>query len=121
MVVEAKAPAQHITAGLQIDCSASGMSLAVDLDLPVPKTGAVGWSIQIDGVEMWHDPARRYLYTTHIQLMELHSDTLKVLQTAKRLRLTLQPTVGDELPYDFDVSGGAVALEKMDCPIKRFY
>jgi hypothetical protein len=118
MSVEAKAPTHNITAYLKIECpsrSLAGLPLTVFLDQNVPKTGSVGWSIQFDGGETRHYPARRFLQTTRIQLQELQGDSLKVLQAAKRLRLTLQPTVGDELAYDFDISGGAVAIEKLAC------
>jgi len=118
MSVEAKAPAHNITADLTIECpnrSLAGLPLTVILDQNVPKSGAVGWTIQIDGGDTWYYPAYRLLQTTRIQLVELQGKSLTVLQTAKRLRLTLQPTVGNELVYDFDVSGGAVAIEKLAC------
>jgi hypothetical protein len=118
MSVEAKAPTHNIAAYLKIECpsrSLAGLPLTVVLDQNVPKTGSVGWSIQFDGGETWHYQARRFLETTHIQLEKLQGNALKVLQAAKRLRLTLQPTVGDELAYDFDISGGAVAIEKLAC------
>jgi hypothetical protein len=91
--------------------------LAVALDQNIPKVGAVGWTIQIDDGETWRSQARRFLETTHIPLEE---GFIERLPTAKRFRLTLQPTVGDELAYDFDVSGAADAVKKLDCPVRPY-
>jgi hypothetical protein len=119
MSVDAKAPAHNINAYLRLECaparSSSGLPLTLFLDQNVPKTGSVGWSIQIDGGETWNTPARRFLQTTRIELYELKGTSLEMLAAAKRLRLTLKPNVGGELTYDFDVSGGAAGIEKMAC------
>jgi hypothetical protein len=124
MAVDAKVQPKQIPARLQIECPSrsepSGMSLAVALDYNIPKSGAVGWSIQIDGGETWRYQEHRFLHTTHIQIAGPQSKAFEALKSAKRLRLTLQPTVGEALRYDFDVSGGSVAIAKLDCPIKRF-
>lgn len=124
MAVAARVHPKQIPARLQIECpnrsEPSGMSLAVALDYNIPRSGAVGWSIQIDGGETWRHQEHRFLDTTHIQIAGPKSKAFEALKSAKHLRLTLQPTVGDALTYDFDVSGGALAIEKLDCPIKRF-
>ncbi len=85
----------------------------------VPKVGSVGWSIQFDGGKTAHYPTRRFLETTHITLGGPMSYELKEVQTAERLRLTLRPAGGDELAYDFDVSGGADAIKKLNCPLRH--
>jgi hypothetical protein len=116
--VPAKAPFQGVTARLQVECfthpQLSGLSFGVVLSKgTVP--GALGWRYQYDD----SPPVQRGPFSrtslTSISLGDAASAELKGLPAARRLRLTLLPAGGGELPYDFDVTGAAQAIKSVPC------
>jgi hypothetical protein len=53
-----------------------------------------------------------------VGLGDAASEEFKGLSKAKRLQLTLFPRQGQELTFDFDLSGGASAIDAIPCKEK---
>lgn len=119
----AKAPYHDVRAFLQIECfvhpEVGGRTFGIVLSKPT-TTGAISWRYQFDdGPVVKRGPYSR-LSLTVIALGDFTQDEFKGLVHAKRLRLTLMPRQSEELPFDFDVTGAAQAINKVPCKeIKR--
>ncbi len=114
----AKAPYYGISAFLQIECfvhpEVGSRTLGIVLSKPT-TTGALGWRYQFDdGPVIQRGPFSRVSLTV-ISLGDATQDEFKGLAHAKRLRLTLLPRQSAELPFDFDVTGAAEAINKVPC------
>lgn len=104
---------------MQLDCyvseSIGGLGLALILSKEPPR-GFMAWRYQFDdGPPVQTKPYSRSLPAENIQLGDRSSPEVKGLMNAKRLRLTLLPADGSELPFDFDVSGAAEAAQGLAC------
>ena len=114
----AKAPYHGVSAFLQIECfvhpEVGGRTFGIVLSKPT-TTGAISWRYQFDnGPVVQRGPYTR-LSLTVIGLGDFTQDEFKGLVHAKRFRLTLLPRQSEELPFDFDVTGVAEAINKVPC------
>lgn len=121
----AKAPFHGVSARLQIECfthpQLTGLSFGIVLS-KAPPNGFMAWRYQYDDAPpLKRGPYSRTLPATSISLGDASSGELKGLRNAKRLRLTLLPADGSELPYDFDVTGAENAIKSIPCEERKSY
>jgi hypothetical protein len=117
--VLAKAPLNGVTARLQIECfthpELTGIQFGIILSKK-PPNGFMAWRYQYDdATPVKTKPYSRSLPPEAITLGDGSSTEVKGLTNAKRLRLTLLPADGSELPYEFDVTGAADAIKAVGC------
>jgi hypothetical protein len=117
--VPAKSASKGYNARLQLDCfvspDLSGLSFNLILSKEPPK-GFIARRYQYDdGAPVQTKPFSRALPPENINLGDRSAPEVKALMTAKRLRLTLLPADGSEIPFEFDVSGASDAASKLAC------
>src|ERR1700737_506892 len=117
--VPAKAPYKEVTARLQLECfispELSGLQFGIVLS-KAPPNGFMAWRYQYDdSPPIKTKPYSRSLPPESITLGDASSPVVKGLTGAKRLRLTLLPADGSELPYEFDVTGAPEAVKAVGC------
>lgn len=117
--VSAKAPYKGTGAHLQLECfvspQLSELSFHVVLS-KAPPNGFMAWRYQYDeAAPVQTKPYSRALPPESISLGDAASAEVKGLIGAKRLRLTLLPADGSELPYEFDVTGAPDAIKAVAC------
>jgi hypothetical protein len=117
--VPAKAPFKGMTARLQLECfthpELSGLQFGIILS-KAPPNGLMAWRYQYDdSARVETKPYSRTLPPQSITVGDASSPEVKGLTGAKRLRLTLLPADGSELPYEFDVTGAADAIKAVGC------
>jgi hypothetical protein len=114
----ARAPAQGITANLQLECvrylDLSSLYFGVITSKEM-LPGFMGWRFRYDQEpEVERSPSIR-TSLTKTSLGDPSKEELKGLMKAKRLRLTLLPPNSALLRYDFDVAGAAEAAARLPC------
>jgi hypothetical protein len=117
--LSAIAPYKNVSARLQIECfispELSGLQFGIILSTR-PPNGFMAWRYQYDdAAPVKTRPYSRALPPESISLGDASSAELKGLTGAKRLRLTLLPADGSELPYEFDVTGALEAIKAVGC------
>lgn len=119
----AKAPYRGVTARLQIECfthpELTGLSFGIVLSKE-PPNGFMAWQYQYDeNAAVKRGPYSRALPATSISLGDGESGELKGLRKAQRLRLTLLPADGSQMPFEFDVAGADAAIKTIPCKGNR--
>jgi hypothetical protein len=117
--VPAKAPYKGVTARLQLECfthpELSGIQFGIILS-KAPPNGFMARRYQYDdNPPVMTRPYSRSLPPESITLGDASSTEVTGLKTANRLRLTLLPADGSELPYEFDVTGALDAIKAVGC------
>jgi hypothetical protein len=116
--LSAKAPSRDITAYLQVECferpPLSGMHVGIVLSRPTTP-GPITYRYKFDDAA----PVQRGPYSRTslavVGLGDAASKEFKGLSKAKRLQLTLRPSQGPELEFDFDLNGSASAIDAIPC------
>jgi hypothetical protein len=117
----AEAPSRDITAYLQVECfkhpPLSGKHFGVVLS-KATTPGPITYEYEFDdAAPVLRGPYSRRRLTV-VSLGDAESEEFKGLSKAKRLQLTLLPRPGPELTFDFDLSGGASAIDAIPCKEK---
>jgi hypothetical protein len=119
----AKAAFNGVTARLRLECfthpQLTGIQFGIILSKK-PPNGFMAWRYQYDeGTPVRTKPYGRTLPPEAITLGDASSAEFKSLANAKRLKLTLLPADGSELPYEFEVAGAADAIKAVGCKETR--
>jgi hypothetical protein len=118
----AKLPAKNssrgVSAFLQLECfqhpDLSGMSVGIVMSKPT-AAGPLGWRYKFDDQPaVTRGPYTRSSLTV-TSLGDASSNEFKGLTKAKKLQMTILPPSGNELTFDFDVSGAAQAIKAIPC------
>lgn len=114
----ANAPSRDVTAYLQVECfeysPLSGKHVGVVLSKPTTP-GPITYRYRFDdAVPVQRGPYSRTSLAV-VGLGDVASEEFKGLSKATRLQLTLSPRQGPELTFDFDLSGGASAVDAVTC------
>jgi hypothetical protein len=117
----AKAPSRDVTAYLQVECfehpPLSGKHFGVVLS-KATTPGPITYRYKFDdAAPVQHGPYSRTSLAV-VSLGDAASEEFKGLSKAKRLQLILFPRQGPELTFDFDLSGGASAIDAIACKEK---
>ena len=117
----AKAPSRDITAYLQVECFEYPPLLGKHFGVVLSKAttpGPIVYEYKFDDAARVHRGPYSRRSLTVVNLGDAASEEFKGLSKAKRLQLTLLPRQGPELTFDFDLSGGASAIDAIPCKEK---
>lgn len=117
----AEAPSGDITAYLQVECfehpPLSGKHFGVVLS-KATTPGPIAYEYKFDdAAPVLRGPYSRTSLTV-VSLGDAESKEFKSLSKAKRLQLTLFPRQSPKLTFNFDLSGGASAIDAIPCKEK---
>lgn len=117
----AEAPSRDITAYLQVECfehpPLSGKHFGVVLS-KATTPGPIAYEYKFDdAAPVLRGPYSRTSLTV-VSLGDAESKEFKGLSKAKRLQLTLLPRQGPKLTFNFNLSGGASAIDAIPCKEK---